>query len=63
MIPVQKGMCFTVEPGLYFPLHGDDIGALIKPEFRGIGMRIEDDILIDPLSSKVVNLTQQCPVH
>jgi Xaa-Pro aminopeptidase len=36
------GMVFTIEPGLYFS--GDD---LVAPEaFRGIGVRIEDDVLV-----------------
>jgi Xaa-Pro aminopeptidase len=40
--PVQANMCFTVEPGLYIP--EDDTSAPSK--FRGIGIRIEDDIRI-----------------
>lgn len=39
---VQAGMIFTVEPGLYF--HPDDL--TVPEEFRGIGVRIEDDILV-----------------
>jgi Xaa-Pro aminopeptidase len=36
------GMVFTIEPGLYFS--GDDLAA---PEaFRGIGVRIEDDVVV-----------------
>ncbi|WP_172594109.1 M24B family metallopeptidase, partial [Clavibacter michiganensis] len=39
---VEAGMVFTIEPGLYF--QPDDLTA---PErFRGIGVRIEDDILV-----------------
>lgn len=38
---LEPGMVFTVEPGLYIPLNSD------APEkFRGIGIRLEDDILI-----------------
>ena len=33
---------FTIEPGLYF--REDDL--LIPPEYRGIGIRIEDDVLM-----------------
>ncbi|MGW2397651.1 aminopeptidase P family protein [Kitasatospora sp. NPDC001664] len=36
------GMCLTVEPGLYF--QQDDL--TVPEEYRGIGVRIEDDILV-----------------
>jgi Xaa-Pro aminopeptidase len=39
---LQPGMIFTVEPGLYFK--PDD--ELVPEPLRGIGVRIEDDILI-----------------
>ena len=39
---IRPGMIFTVEPGLYF--REDDL--LIPPEYRGIGIRIEDDVLM-----------------
>lgn len=39
---LTPGMVLTVEPGLYFK--ADD--ELVPPEFRGNGVRIEDDILI-----------------
>lgn len=38
--PLEPGMCFTVEPGLYFSAEND-----ATPEhLRGIGVRIEDDV-------------------
>lgn len=40
--PLTPGMVFTIEPGLYF--REDDL--LVPPEFRGIGIRIEDDVLM-----------------
>ena len=39
---LRPGMVLTVEPGLYFKV--DD--ALVPEELRGIGVRIEDDVLI-----------------
>lgn len=36
------GMVFTIEPGLYF--RADDLS--VPPELRGIGVRIEDDVLV-----------------
>ncbi|WP_160319015.1 aminopeptidase P family protein [Bifidobacterium aesculapii] len=36
------GMVLTIEPGLYF--RADDL--MVPPEFRGIGVRIEDDVLV-----------------
>jgi Xaa-Pro aminopeptidase len=40
--PLREGMVLTVEPGLY--IQPDD--ELFAPEFRGIGIRIEDDVLV-----------------
>lgn len=40
--PIEAGMCFTVEPGLYIPV--DDKNA--PEELRGIGIRIEDNIVV-----------------
>lgn len=40
--PIRPGMIFTIEPGLYF--REDDL--LIPEEYRGIGIRIEDDVLM-----------------
>ena len=52
---LKAGMVITVEPGLYFK----STDLLVPEEYRGIGVRIEDDILItdgDP-----VNLSAALP--
>ncbi|CAI6145658.1 MAG: Xaa-Pro aminopeptidase [uncultured Sulfurimonas sp.] len=41
-IPLLAGMVMTVEPGIYIP--EDDTS--VPKRFRGIGIRIEDDILV-----------------
>lgn len=53
--PLRPGMLLTVEPGLYIGLDEADVPA----EFRGIGVRIEDDILIT--SGDPENLTPGVP--
>ncbi|HRA04935.1 MAG TPA: M24 family metallopeptidase, partial [Arachnia sp.] len=52
---LRAGMVITVEPGVYFK----STDLLVPEEYRGIGVRIEDDILItdgDP-----VNLSAALP--
>jgi Xaa-Pro aminopeptidase len=52
---LEPGMVFTIEPGLYF--QPDDLTA---PEsFRGIGVRIEDDILVTATGAE--NLSAAIP--
>jgi len=41
-IPLQKGMVLTIEPGLYI----DKDDKSVPKKYRGIGIRIEDDILV-----------------
>lgn len=53
--PLEPGMAYTVEPGLY--VRPDDEDA---PErFRGIGIRIEDDVVIT--DDGHLNLTRDIP--
>jgi Xaa-Pro aminopeptidase len=52
---LKEGMIFTIEPGLYF--HADDL--LAPEQFRGIGIRIEDDVLVT--ATGVENLSRALP--
>lgn len=52
---VKAGMVFTIEPGLYF--QPDDL--TVPAEYRGIGVRIEDDILVT--DSGAENLSAAIP--
>ena len=52
---LQPGMVFTIEPGLYF--HENDLS--VPKEYRGIGVRIEDNVLIT--KTGVENLTAALP--
>jgi Xaa-Pro aminopeptidase len=53
--PFAPGMVLTVEPGLYIP--PDDKSAPSK--YRGIGIRIEDDVLVTKDGNR--NLTAKVP--
>ncbi len=52
---LQPGMVFTIEPGLYFQI--DDL--TVPEEYRGIGVRIEDDIVMT--ADGPVNLSAAIP--
>ncbi len=52
---LKPGMVLTVEPGLYFPA-----AAQVPERYRGIGVRIEDDVLITPDGAEL--LTRGVPV-
>jgi Xaa-Pro aminopeptidase len=54
---LEPGMVLTVEPGLYIPANGDDLPAA----FRGIGIRIEDDVLVTADGREV--LSAAAPKH
>jgi Xaa-Pro aminopeptidase len=52
---LEPGMVLTVEPGLYIPPDDEQAPAA----FRGIGIRIEDDIHVTDAGPE--NLTAACP--
>jgi len=52
---LEPGMVFTIEPGLYF--QPDDL--TVPAEYRGIGVRIEDDILVTETGAE--NLSAHIP--
>ena len=49
--PLLPGMVLTIEPGLYFQL--DDL--TVPKKYRGIGVRIEDDVLVTAKGHKVLS--------
>ncbi|HEY0015049.1 MAG TPA: aminopeptidase P N-terminal domain-containing protein [Longimicrobium sp.] len=55
-LPLQPGMVLTVEPGLYVPEDAENVPA----ELRGIGIRLEDDVLVTEDGHEV--LTRGVPV-
>ena len=54
---LQPGMILTVEPGFY--IQPDD--TLFPEEYRGVGVRIEDDILVTESGAKI--LSNALPRH
>lgn len=48
--PFVPGMVMTAEPGLYIAPDSEDV----EPRYRGIGIRIEDDILITAEGNEVL---------
>jgi Xaa-Pro aminopeptidase len=48
---LEPGMVVTVEPGLYIPQESEGV----DPKFLGIGVRIEDDVLVTPSGNEVLS--------
>ncbi|MEM9383333.1 MAG: aminopeptidase P N-terminal domain-containing protein [Planctomycetota bacterium] len=48
--PLEPGMVFTIEPGIYVDPENQDVDA----KWRGIGIRIEDDVLVTPDGHEVL---------
>ena len=53
--PLEAGMVLTVEPGIYIPQGAEGV----EPRWQGIGIRIEDDILVTKKGPK--NLSARLP--
>lgn len=53
--PIEAGFCLTIEPGIYISANQTDV----PDELRGVGIRIEDDILVTESGNEV--LTASCP--
>ena len=52
---LERDEILTIEPGIYFPSND----MRVPESLRGIGIRIEDDILVTPKGYD--NLTADCP--
>jgi Xaa-Pro aminopeptidase len=57
--PLEPGVVITVEPGLYFSLEAPESAA----QYRGIGVRIEDDLLIEANGARVLSLAVPREAH
>ena len=54
---LRAGMVLTVEPGVYF--QPDDL--TVPERYRGIGVRIEDDVLVTDTEAGHENLSERIP--
>jgi len=49
--PLEPGVVMTIEPGLYLPRHMHNI----PPHYRGIGIRLEDDVVVHATGPEVLS--------
>ncbi|MEZ0391647.1 MAG: aminopeptidase P family protein [Pseudobdellovibrionaceae bacterium] len=54
-VPIEENMVFTIEPGIYIP----EYDQTVAEEYRGIGIRIEDNIRVTNNGAEV--LTAKAP--
>ncbi|MEM9622010.1 MAG: M24 family metallopeptidase, partial [Pseudomonadota bacterium] len=50
---LEAGMVLTIEPGIYLPLNAST--EHLPERYRGIGVRIEDDVLITKTGHEVLS--------
>jgi Xaa-Pro aminopeptidase len=48
---LEPGMVLTIEPGIYIAADLEDV----EPRYRGIGVRIEDDVLVTDNGNEVLS--------
>jgi len=53
---LEAGMVLTIEPGLYFQT--DDL--TVPTQYRGIGVRIEDDVVVTAKGHRVLSASLPC---
>jgi Xaa-Pro aminopeptidase len=57
--PLEPGMTFTIEPGIYVPANDENAPR----ELRGIGIRIEDDVLMTDSGFEVLTTAMPKDIH
>ena len=58
-MPLQNGMILTVEPGIYISdrIPVPEGQPYIDDKWKGIGIRIEDDILVKDKNPEVLSIS------
>ena len=57
-VPLQNGMILTVEPGIYISdrIPVPEGQPIIDEKWKGIGIRIEDDILVKGKNPEILSI-------